>query len=191
MTESKFFTDYKAMMMEGATIKKTAINPHFKSTYAPLPEVLAFCKELADKHNFIIIQYPLSDGLHTKLVHVSGVEIEGIIPLVTKDSNDPQKWGGALTYMRRYSLTCIFGLGEDDDDGNSASHSSDNKNSTESEKQGSGGGLASQKSIDFMVKLGHGKLNWQEVLDAHNVKRLSELTQAQVSKIIDSIKGAE
>jgi len=55
------------------------------------------------------------------LKHSSGEEIKSTILISSKDDNDPQKVGAGLTYMRRYSLTCILGIEEEDDDGNNAS----------------------------------------------------------------------
>jgi hypothetical protein len=112
-----FFKDYRNMMDEGVVLHKSASNPFFKSKYCPLPDVLEIVKPLATKHNFIIVQFPHIDGLHTKLIHASGVEIEGVIPLTQTDA---QKKGGEITYFRRYSLTAMLGLGESDDDANIA-----------------------------------------------------------------------
>ena len=118
--ENTFFEDYKALMSEGDKLAKTAANPFFKSKYCPLPDVLEIVKPLAMRHNFIIVQYTLGLVLCTELRHVSGEIIQSTIPLPCKDHDDAQKVGGAITYMRRYELTCIMGLGESDDDGNTA-----------------------------------------------------------------------
>lgn len=62
-------------------------------------------------------------NLLTTLVHVSsGREIECELPLVMEDIN-PQDFGSALTYMRRYSLLVLLGIITDDDDGAQASKS--------------------------------------------------------------------
>ena len=37
--------------------------------------------------------------------------------IVSKDPNDPQKQGSAISYAKRYGLQSIFGLPSDDDDG--------------------------------------------------------------------------
>lgn len=70
------------------------------------------------------MQYPLlvegKNTLQTTILHQSGEKVSGSIEIVSKDSLDPQKVGAGVTYMRRYMLTCMFGLEEDDDDGNTA-----------------------------------------------------------------------
>jgi len=127
MEEKKdsFFEDYQTLINSFEALKKTEANPFFKSKYVPLKIILPIVKENCTKHNFIFMQYPkLRDGknmLITIIEHKSGRKINGSIEIVAKDSSDPQKIGGGMTYMRRYSLTCMFGLEEDDDDGNSAS----------------------------------------------------------------------
>ena len=59
--------------------------------------------------------------LTTRIVHSSGEWIEGTatMPIV---KNDPQAYGSAATYARRYSLAAIVGLYQDDDDANAATH---------------------------------------------------------------------
>ena len=129
MAEEKkrtFFQDYSNLMMEVSELSKNETNPFFKSGYVPLKDILAEAKKVCLSNNFIFIQTPRvrEDGkpiLVTKLIHSSLEEELVEMPLVAKDPNDPQKIGGALTYMRRYSLTSILGIMEVDDDGNKAS----------------------------------------------------------------------
>jgi hypothetical protein len=51
----------------------------------------------------------------------TGEKIGSVIGITCKDPNDPQKFGSALTYYRRYSLLALLGLAPEDDDGNAAS----------------------------------------------------------------------
>lgn len=57
--------------------------------------------------------------LETVLMHTNGEWISGTYPLITKD-NSPQALGSALTYARRYTLTSLLGLYQEDDDGEAA-----------------------------------------------------------------------
>jgi len=120
--ENTFFKDYQSMLVEIEALKKDADNPFFNSKYVQLKDVLAEVKKVCVKNNFIFYQTPQAkDGknfLKTTVQHASGEKIEGEIEIVAKDASDPQKIGGGLTYMRRYSLTCMFGIEEEDDDGN-------------------------------------------------------------------------
>jgi hypothetical protein len=102
---------------------KDSTNPHFKSRYADLGSVIEAVKKSLNDNGIAFIQTPTESqigtlALSTRLIHSSGEWIEdtAICPL---QKNDPQGYGSALTYMRRYSLASITGLYQDDDDGES------------------------------------------------------------------------
>ena len=109
---------------EHANYDKT--NPHFRSKYASLAEVIDVIKAPLAKHGLSVLALPgyqadVGYVLTTRLIHASGEWIETEMKLnPTKD--DPQGLGSAITYMRRYTLPGI-GLyaSEEDDDGNAAS----------------------------------------------------------------------
>jgi hypothetical protein len=109
---------------EHANYDKT--NPHFRSKYASLAEVIDVIKGPLAKHGLSVLALPgyysdIGYVLTTRLIHASGEWIETDMRLnPTKD--DPQGLGSAITYMRRYTLPGI-GLyaSEEDDDGNAAS----------------------------------------------------------------------
>lgn len=108
--------------VENAT--KNAANPHFKSRYADLAEILNTIKPVMTKHGLAVVQFPGFEEGHatveTQLVHESGEWIAGTsgAPL---QKNDPQGVGSAITYLRRYSLAALAGIAQEDDDGNAAS----------------------------------------------------------------------
>ena len=104
---------------------KDANNPFFKSKYADLPTVIDAIKPALNDAGIAFVQSasPSEAGtlaLTTRLIHVSGEWIEdtAITPLVKQD---PQSYGSAITYLRRYSLAAMTGLYQDDDDGHAAS----------------------------------------------------------------------
>jgi hypothetical protein len=108
--------------IEGA--KKGSTNPAFKSKYADLSEVWDACREPLGKHGLSVAQLPAAsdDGklhLKTRLLHTSGqwLESEIVMPL---SKQDPQGYGSALTYARRYGLAAMVGIVQEDDDGNAA-----------------------------------------------------------------------
>lgn len=104
--------------------KKDSVNPHFRSKYADIAEVLDTIKPVFSKHGLSFVQIPGMNGdrltLETMLIHESGEYITGIgeTPL---SKQDPQGVGAAITYMRRFSLSAYSGLAQEDDDGNTAS----------------------------------------------------------------------
>ena len=104
---------------------KDATNPHFRSTYADLPSVIEAIKPALNEAAIVFLQTfsPSEAGfiaVTTRLIHESGEWIEdtATVPL---PKSDPQGYGSAATYARRYSLAAITGLYQDDDDGNAAS----------------------------------------------------------------------
>jgi len=110
--------------VEGA--KKEAMNPAFKKKYADLGAVWeAIQKPMAD-NGLTLIQFPISEdqdraGVCSRLLHTSGQWFEDsfTMPVVRPD---PQAFGSAFTYARRYAAMAIFGVCPEDDDANEASH---------------------------------------------------------------------
>jgi hypothetical protein len=72
--------------------------------------------------------------VETMFVHESGEMLECGILHVPASKQDPQGYGSALTYARRYSLMAACGIAPEDDDGNSASRKTEIK-STVNENQ--------------------------------------------------------
>lgn len=119
----------------GITLKKDGSNPHFKSSYVTLNEVLEKVKEPLNKLGIYVLQTPEETGLRTRLIdtesyddpRISNVKeafpdvgfVESFVPYV--GTVDMQKLGGAITYARRYSLISMLGMEDEDDDGEAAS----------------------------------------------------------------------
>lgn len=108
--------------IEGAVKDKT--NPAFRSRYADLGSVWDAIRGPMTKHGLSVIQMPHSDPttfwLTTRLMHSSGEWLEGDYPL-NPVKHDPQGYGSAITYARRYALMAVLGVAPEDDDGNAAS----------------------------------------------------------------------
>jgi len=105
--------------------KKDSRNDHFKNSYADLSAVVDAVKPALNDNGIAYLQSPTpsDDGkLHmtTRLLHESGEWMEGtlVMPL---PKQDPQGFGSAMTYARRYALAAITGLYQDDDDGKAGS----------------------------------------------------------------------
>ncbi len=103
----------------------TAVNPFFKSKYAPLNDILNLVRPLLSEEGLSIIQAPSGDGeniiITTTLLHESGEWIEFPELILKADKATAQGAGSAITYGRRYALSAILGISsEDDDDGNNA-----------------------------------------------------------------------
>lgn len=112
-------------------IVKDAENPHYKSTFASLDNIIAVVRPILNKHGFTLIQgapelltmeTPHMMRVTSVLLHESGEWVaSGVVIPIAK--LDPQGAGQAVTYGRRYSLSPLLALAtETDDDGNSASN---------------------------------------------------------------------
>lgn len=119
----EFFTSLLKVQKEIPPIKHSAENPYFNSTYADLGAIHEVVNPILHKNGFIVIQPIQNNTIETHLIHESGEEIISIYPIIAKSSTDPQAYGSACTYGRRYSLSAILNLvTEKDDDGNKATH---------------------------------------------------------------------
>lgn len=109
---------------------KNAANPHFRSKYADLAEVLNTIRPIFAKHGLSYVQFPsFHEGVasvETLLMHDSGEWMRGMSSAPVS-KNDAQGVGSATTYLRRYSLAAMAGIAQEDDDANSAVGKSDNK----------------------------------------------------------------
>ena len=104
------------------SVKKSANNLHFKKNYADLTAILEVITPALQECGLFVTQHPHDDVLVTKIYHVeSGEWMQSEQLLRMRDANNPQQYGSALTYARRYALASIFNLNQADDDGNSAS----------------------------------------------------------------------
>jgi len=115
------FTALSLLQLELEPATKDTINPHFKSKYADLAEVIRVSQSLMGKHGFCIIQTISPDNVMTTILgHTSGQWIRSELKLVLQ-KQDMQGLGSAITYARRYARAAILGITQDDDDANDAS----------------------------------------------------------------------
>ena len=103
---------------------KTHSNPAFKSRYADLGACIEAVAEALNDAGLALVQrvHEVESGVcvETLFVHESGQVISGGRLRVPAARNDPQGYGSALTYARRYSLMSACGHAPGDDDGNAA-----------------------------------------------------------------------
>lgn len=113
---------------------KDAKNPFFKSNYATLESVILAVKQpLLDNGILFMQKSNVSDDgvIIETCFYGHGEEIRTGQLHVPADKQDPQGYGSALTYARRYSLAMACGIGSGvkveetgfDDDANSATTS--------------------------------------------------------------------
>ena len=98
---------------------KDADNPYFKSKYVPLENVVEAIDEVAPSKGLAFTQWALNDeqgrvGVATLLLHDSGEFIEYDPVFMNADKNTPQGAGSLITYLKRYTLSAIFGITSDE-----------------------------------------------------------------------------
>lgn len=100
---------------------KNAENPHFKSKYADLSEVLNAARPALSKNGLSVLQSPTYcaetgvASVTTLLMHSSGQFIEDTASSPV-NKRDAQGIGAVTTYLRRYALAGYAGCAQQDDD---------------------------------------------------------------------------
>jgi hypothetical protein len=121
----ELFTALAKMQGEVENATKGSVNPHFKSRYADLAEVLNTVRPVLAANGLSVVQSPsFEDGachVTTTIAHSSGGYISGKMSCIPA-KQDAQGIGAATTYLRRYSLAAVCGVAQEDDDGNTAAH---------------------------------------------------------------------
>jgi hypothetical protein len=104
---------------------KSATNPHFRSKYADLSACVEAVIDALNDNGIGLMQncHESDTGVivETMFIHESGETLSAGKLHVPASKNDPQAFGSALTYARRYSLMAACGIAPEDDDGNAAS----------------------------------------------------------------------
>lgn len=104
---------------------KTSTNPAFRSKYADLGACLDAVNDALLDNGIAVAQETTEDQtgvtVETVFVHESGETMRFGKLHVPAAKQDPQGYGSALTYARRYSLMAACGIAPEDDDGNAAS----------------------------------------------------------------------
>ena len=104
---------------------KDKTNPAFRSKYADLGACIDAVEDALLTNGIAFIQETFEDAsgvtVETVFLHESGESIRCGKLHVPASKQDPQGFGSALTYARRYSLCAACGIAPEDDDGNAAS----------------------------------------------------------------------
>ena len=111
-------------------------NNFYGSQYADLPAVWNVCRDALSENGLSVVQTTKVERkgeipvllMETTLLHTSGEWIKGEYP-IEPVKHDPQGYGSAFTYARRYALMAMVGVvaDDEDDDGNAASGKEDER----------------------------------------------------------------
>ena len=115
--QAKLYAALASAQAELPTIPKNrkAKAGSYTYAYADINDILQAVRKTLSGHGLAISQGMDGQGhLVTRILHKDGGEIsDGGVPVPA--NNDPQKFGSALTYMRRYGLSAMLGIAADED----------------------------------------------------------------------------
>lgn len=159
-------------------IEKNAVNPHFKTRYADLGELINKTRDILARHGIVVMQCVVGNDpkcitLRTTLFHESGQSISSDFPFVPEIS--PQKVGSQMTYFRRYSIASILNLAaDDDDDAELAQTTYEDRPDLATDAQ--------KKAICAMVRdLGHNGEYLKELCTKYGCTDINQMTKASAS----------
>jgi hypothetical protein len=143
---------FVAAQKEFGPALKSATNPHFRSKYADLSACVEAVIDALNNNGIALIQnnHPSNDGVtvETVFLHETGEQLSCGQLHVPASKQDPQGYGSALTYARRYSLMAACGIAPEDDDGNAAARKPTPKAVPEAPKEsGKSIGAADMESL--------------------------------------------
>lgn len=113
-------------------VVKGAENPHFKSKYANLSDVMQVAIPALSEQGIAVFHVMERDDdgkpcMTTVLVHgESSTDIRCPVPLIVQ-KNDMQGMKSATTYAKRIGIESLTGIAPEDDDGNAAAKAAPKK----------------------------------------------------------------
>ena len=109
-----------AIQTKGVQVSKDWVNPHFKSKYMTLDNIIETLAPLLTSNKLLVTHFIENQELVTRVVDVeSGELLDSSFGLL---ATDPQKKGSEVTYAKRYNLSALFNIcADEDDDWNSVS----------------------------------------------------------------------
>jgi hypothetical protein len=189
-------------------VQKNKQNPHLKNKYADLSAVIEAIQPIAT-HGLWYRQVSKRDAegalVETFYIHESGSELSAGETFVPANKKDPQGFGSALTYCRRYALQTAFGLAPDDDDGEAATKSYRNARQSQEaapeqsrgsarqsgERDGGNGTINAAQLSKLKIMIDAIKLSedeWLRKFGAPRGAQLHQFPEAQFRKAVDDLE---
>lgn len=170
--------------------KKESDNPYFKSKYADLATCISTSKKPMADNGLSLSQHCSFDGTSVHCVSVLGhssgqMMVSTLVILVTK--KDAQGIGAAITYARRYALSAIIGLAQEDDDANSAVGEPQNASGEEAQvtAPSSPFSYATEKQVETIRNIAtRNRIDIDSILKRYSVANLESLSKEQASNCI-------
>lgn len=197
-----FHDKFLKAQAEFPKLQKDGENPHFRSSFITLDNLLAKVLPVLNKNGLSLVQSVTSvDGVPALLTSVSDGEnaVESTMLLMMK-SNDPQGQGSAITYARRYSLMALLGLAAgEDDDGNAANEAESARQEYERQKTSpvalagfystlKGKGVTSKEDANKILSIQD--KNWER-LNTSGIARMQKAIDALLPDTIELLLQGE
>lgn len=163
---------------------KNAANPHFRSKYADLAEVLNTVRPTFAKHGLSIVQSTGFDGQMVSVTTLVGHKDGGYLTSVAScvpAKTDAQGIGSATTYLRRYSLAAMAGVAQEDDDGNAAAHDRKPQGSKHEPK------ISGDQVAEIMQLVGETETDLDKFLAYFKVSAVSDLPASAYERAINAL----
>lgn len=165
---------------------KSKTNPHFKSKYADLAACIEAVDHACLDNGIVLYQETFADvdgiTIETVFLHESGESLRCGKLHVPAAKNDPQGYGSALSYARRYSLMTACGIAAEDDDGTAASAAK--TPATVNERQAA--------DIDALIKeVGADKVSflaWVASMAGHDIQKVNQIPAAALTKVVGALE---
>jgi hypothetical protein len=178
-------TIYGALARAQATYQsaqKSGYNPHYKSSFSTFEDLVLASRESLTREGLSVSQYLNSEDdkeyLITLLMHSSGEILKSRIRIYVKDNTDIQKFGSAMTYLKRYVYASMCGIStsEQDDDGNSVTMEP----------------LISDKQVWLLRSFIKGDQELEDKICKHyGANNLNAIPAKYVNQIIEKLKAKE
>lgn len=186
----KFLPDFIKAQTEMEKATKSADNPFTKKKYADITAVIDASIPSLNKNNIAVVQPVCIDEqgnsvVETTLLHISGEWMLSETRIIVAAQNDPQKYGSGLTYARRYGLTSLLTMGQEDDDGVKATvafkEEINNTQAELSQAQIENDRLQDIATATMLSQLTYFKETWPAVYWTKTVKEAARLKGVELS----------
>ena len=164
-------------------VYKDSNNPYFKSKYSTYENIMRVCTPVLLKQGLLVSHDTFIEGdkeyLRTRVYSIEGDKLDSV-SLVNPSKNDIQAKGAFFTYLKRYHVVMLLGIGiydENDDDCESLAK-----------------GVISKDQVKKLEILLNNKKELKErVLKGYDISELSELPRSEFNKctaaIIKTVNG--
>lgn len=189
----------KAQREFGPALKQ-AVNPQFErggrgGRYADLAACVEAVIDALNNNGIALVQitHECDSGVivETQFVHESGEIFSAGKLHVPAAKHDPQGYGSALTYARRYSLMAACGIAPEDDDGNVATAAMQPKAPAPAPapKPTNPVKTLSKNEIDAITKLAKtAGVELDAIPKAYGVKTMEEIPLIKTQEIINRLQ---